>query len=191
MTTGHYCIEIKDDREVEEQKYLTTYFNVKILGGSVIGNQNATVSTTLNDSQLRIVLDWGAQPRDLDSHLLGPQLSGNEFHIYYGNKRYFESDIVIADLDLDDTSGYGPETTTIYNPNEGTYTFYVYNFSGSPEMSTSGASVRVYTGSNNEPAYVFNIPTDASGKIWTVFRYNSKTRKITPINVVGNALIKE
>ncbi len=57
-------------------------------------------------------------------------------------------------------------------------------------MSTSGASVRVYTGNSNEPAYVFNIPVDTSGRYWTVFTYNSKTRKITPVNVVGSSVVK-
>lgn len=190
LESGHYCIEVIDKRDTENKKYITTYFNIKILGGRVIPNQNATVSTALNASQLRIVLDWGAYPRDLDSHLLGPTSSGNEFHVYYGRKSYTESEEVIADLDLDDTSGYGPETTTIYNPIEGTYTFYIYNYTGSPAMSTSGASVRVYTGNSNVPAYVFNIPLDTTGRYWTVFSYNSKTRKITPVNVVGNSVVR-
>ncbi len=190
LTSGHYCIEIVEKRNVEGDKYLTTYFNIKVLGGKVISNQNATVSTTLNESQLRIVLEWGAKPNDLDSHLFGPTSSGSQFHIYYINKSYSESGKVIADLDLDDVTSYGPETTTIYNPIEGIYTFYIYNYSGSPEMSTSGASVRVYTGNSNEPAYVFNIPVDTSGRYWTVFTYNSKTRKITPVNVVGSSVVK-
>ncbi len=190
LESGHYCIEIVDNRDIDNEKYLKTYFNIKILGERVIVNQNATVSITLNESQLRIVLDWGAYPRDLDSHLLGPTSSGGEFHVYYGRKSYIESGEQIADLDLDDTTGYGPETTTIYNPIEGIYTFYIYNYSGSPAMSTSGASVRVYTGNSNEPAYVFNIPLDTTGSYWTVFSYNSKTRKITPVNVVGNSVVR-
>ncbi len=189
LTSGHYCAEITDRRDVEGKKYLMTYFNIKVLGGRVIINQNATVSTSLDASQLRIVLDWGALPRDLDSHLLGPASSGGQYHIWYGNKSYFEEGVKIADLDLDDMNGYGPETTTIYESSEGIYKFYVYNFSGTPAMSTSGASVRVYTGNTNEPAYVFNIPVDTAGCYWTVFTYNAGTRKITPVNVVGNAIV--
>ena len=190
LDAGHYCIEVVDssiNSELQENKdsYYTTYFNIKVLGGHVIPNQNAAVSTSLNSEQLRIVLEWGAAPRDLDSHLIGPTSSGNTFHIYYGDKKYSEGNTIIADLDLDDTTSYGPETTTIYNPIEGTYTFYVYNFSGSPDMSESGASVKVYTGNTNEPQYVFNIPINKSGRYWTVFKYNSKTRKITPVNIVG------
>lgn len=189
LTSGHYCAEIVDQRNVEGNKYLTTYFNIKILGGMVVANQNATVSTSLDESQLRIVLDWGAAPRDLDSHLLGPTSSGGQYHIWYSNRSYSEEGVKMADLDLDDVDGYGPETTTIYSVSEGIYKFYVYNFSGSPEMSTSGASVRVYTGNSNEPAYVFNIPVDTTGRYWTVFTYNAGSRKITPVNVVGTSVV--
>ena len=59
----------------------------------------------------------------------------------------------IADLDLDDTSSYGPETTTIYNPIEG--------------------------------EYVFSVPLTGDGRYWTVFKYNSKTRRVTPVNIVS------
>lgn len=187
LDTGLYCVEVIDNKVQENrEKYYTTYFNIKILGGYVIPNQNAAVSTSLNAEQLRIVLEWGAVPSDLDSHLIGPTGNGSTFHIYYDNKKYSKGNTVIADLDLDDTTSYGPETTTIYNPIEGTYTFYVYNYFGAPALSESGASVKVYTGNMNEPQYVFNIPINQSGRYWTVFKYNSKTRKITPVNIVGD-----
>lgn len=192
LNTGHYCIEVTDSRELENEtgRYYKTYFNIKILGGVVISNQNATVSNSLDGGQLRIVLEWGELPTDLDSHLIGPTSSGGTFHIYYRDKVYSENGTIIADLDLDDVTSYGPETTTIYNPVEGEYTFYVYNYSGSPSMSESGASIKVYSGDANEPKYVFNIPTDQTGRYWTVFTYNSKTRKITPVNVVGNNILQ-
>ena len=101
---------------------------------------------------------------------------------------YKENDTVVAFLDLDDTSSYGPETTTIYNVNKGVYTFYVHNYSGRPAMSTSNASVSVYNGASNEPAYTFNVPLE-SGLYWTVFTYDSNKRKITPVNVVGNRVV--
>lgn len=190
LPTGHYCIEVNDLRNLPdgEVSYITNYFNIKVLGGTTIYNQDATVSNTLNKDQLRIVLQWGAAPRDLDSHLNGPTSDGEKFHIYYGNKSYYDNSTLVADLDLDDTSSYGPETTTIYNPVQGVYTFYVYNYSGSPSMSTSGAYVQVYNENNNEPSYTFNVPVQ-EGRYWTVFTYNTVSKKITPINAVGNSVI--
>lgn len=187
LASGNYCAEVIDRRNTAEEHYLTTYFNIKVLGGATIGGQNATVSTSLNEDQLRIVLDWGALPKDLDSHLLGPTSSGDKFHIYYSGKTYKENGNLIAGLDRDDQDGYGPETTTIYDPIGGVYTFYVYNFGYADGLTESGASVRVYTGYSNEPEYVFNVPMKASAqKYWTVFTYDSRTRKITPVNIVTN-----
>lgn len=190
LDTGHYCVEVVDKRTLEEgqKKYYSTYFNIKVLGGVTVANQNATVSTTLDMEQVRIVLEWGSTPRDLDSHLTGPTSSGSTFHIYYGSKSYSESSKKIADLDLDDTSSYGPETTTIYNPIKGEYVFYVYNWSGNPDIKSSGATVKVFNGNSNEPAYVFSIPLTGAGRYWTVFKYDSKTRRVTPINIVGNSV---
>ncbi len=193
LESGNYCVEVVDNRVLKdgEKKYYKTYFNIKILGGCRVRNQNATVSNVLNASQLRIVLNWGASPRDLDSHLIGPTSSGANFHLSFGDRSYIESGTLIADMDLDCSLGYGPETTTIYNPVEGNYVFYVHNYySGTTEITSSGASVEVYMGNNNEPAYVFNVPTTGSGIYWTVFSYNSKTKRVTPINYVGSTVKK-
>lgn len=191
LDAGLYCVEVTDNRELEsvEEKYYITYLNIKVLGQITIENQNATVSNSLDIDQVRIVLEWGASPRDLDSHLIGPTSSGSDFHIYYGSKTYNESGIKIADLDLDDTSSYGPETTTIYNPIEGEYIFYVQNYSGSPDITSSGATVKVFMGRSNAPAYSFSVPLTGTGKYWTVFTYDSKKRRITPVNIVSTAPI--
>ena len=59
---------------------------------------------------LRIVLLWGEEPSDLDSHLWGPTIDGTgKFHIFYGDKTYYEFDetgesTIPAFLDLDDTT---------------------------------------------------------------------------------------
>ena len=86
-------------------------------------------------------------------------------------------------MDVDDITSYGPETTTIYIPEDGVYNFYVHNYSGSPSINTSNATVKVYTGIKNEPAYIFEVPNNSTNfKIWKVFTYDSETRKVTMIN---------
>lgn len=52
---------------------------------------------------MRVVLSWGEKPFDLDSHLIFP---GG--HIYFDSKEGTD-----ANLDVDDTDSYGPETVTI------------------------------------------------------------------------------
>lgn len=184
LPAGHYCIEIVDDRSSVnfQKKYNKTFFNIKVIGNTTINGQNGIVSNTLNDNQLRIVLTWDMYPYDLDSHLVGPTKGGSQFYVSYNNKQYSEDGKVIANLDVDDTNSYGPETTTIYNPINGSYSFYVYNYSGKPSITISNAKVVVYVGNSNIPSYIFNVPNSGSGRTWNVFKYQSATKSIIPIN---------
>ena len=188
LPAGNYCVQIIDERTLsnEKDRYLTNSFDIKTIGNKTIGSQNGNVSTAISAQQVRIVLKWGEYPRDLDSHLVGPTSDGSKFHTYFSKNGYYEDDIKIADLDLDDTSSYGPETTTIYNPISGKYQFYVHDYSNranddSLELSKSGAIVQVYIGASNKPAYTFNVPKQ-KGTLWKVFEYDSVTKKIKPIN---------
>lgn len=55
-------------------------------------------------------------------------------------------------------------------------------------MTVSGATVTVYSGNNNEPDYVFSIPVEGNGRYWTVFKYNTVTRSITPVNIISSGV---
>lgn len=186
LDSGNYCIEISDNREGVEEHYLNTMINVKVLGGVNIGNQDGTVSTTIQTGQVRIVLTWGATPSDLDSHLLCELNNGSSKHIYFGDKTFFYDGERIADLDLDDTSSYGPETTTIYRDDPGEYAFVVHNYSRGDGyvLANSGACVQVYMGYSSVPSYVFYVP-GGEGYYWEVFRYSSVTGILTPINTMN------
>jgi len=184
LPSGNYCIQVVDERDVEEP-YISTQINVKILGGITIHNQDATVSSVLVDGQLRIVLTWGSHPYDLDSHLLINIDGSHDAHVYFGDDYDYYNGEEIADLDLDDTSSYGPETTTIYAPMDGDYLFYVYNYSedSSTGLANSGATVMVYKEGATSPSYVFYVPA-GEGYAWDVFSYDAATGVITPINEI-------
>lgn len=185
LESGNYCITIEDQRDLEdeEERYITTCINVKILGGMEIPYQDGTVSNVLSQGQLRIVLTWGEWPDDLDSHMVGELSSGESFHVFYNWQEAYIDDEVIVNLDLDDTSSYGPETTTIYKDLPGVYTFFVHNFSGysEDELASSGACVQVYMDSSVVPSYVFYVPSGV-GYYWNVFEYDTRTGILTPIN---------
>lgn len=183
LDTGYYTVQIIDEREVsEKEKYQNGIMTVMILGSYTINNQNGVVTNNLKTKQLRIVLTWGSTPRDLDSHLLGKTSDGVNYHIYYHFMIIKNSqNNVEAKLDVDDTSSYGPETTTIYQPVDDDYEFYVYNYThnSNKELMNSGAMVQVYRGSNNQPWYTFYVPQE-EGYYWKVFNYNGETGKLTP-----------
>lgn len=115
---------------------------------------------------MRVVLSWGKSPLDLDSHLIFP---GG--HIYFDSKEGTD-----ANLDVDDTDSYGPETVTISKKHFGeSYIYAVQDYSnkGLPNsnyLSASKARVFVYVGSSLVRSY--SVPAGKRGNIWTVFKLN-------------------
>lgn len=113
---------------------------------------------------MRVVLTWGKIPADLDSHMIFP---GN--NIYFDNKTGTD-----AELDVDDTDSYGPETITLQKKHFGeSYVYAVHDFtnSGRPDshqLSNSEAKVFVYMGQSLVRTYY--VPKNRSGNLWTVFR---------------------
>lgn len=183
MAAGNYTVEVSDNRLgiTDAQRYITASFNIKVLGGMTIGNQNGYVSNGLIAGELRVVLTWGVSPWDLDSHMVGPDGRGGKFHEFYSVR----NDGSDTDLDVDDTNSYGPETITVYREHEGTYVYAVHDYTNkgsrsSTALSNSGAQVKVYKGSHLLATY--NVPTNRGGTLWTVFSYDSTTQRIKAIN---------
>jgi hypothetical protein len=128
----------------------------------------------------RIVLSWGANPDDLDSHLTGPVAgSGTRFHIYYSIKGSLIAS-PFAQLDVDEQDGYGPETITIAQQTAGVYRYYVHKYSGSGDIKTSSARVDLYQGNTLVRQF---YPPVQDGIYWTVFELNGGT--VTTINSIG------
>lgn len=130
----------------------------------------------LTEEQTRAVLSWSADPRDLDSHMTGPDHQGGRFHVYFASRGSASSPPFVS-LDTDDTQGFGPETTTIWDQAAGTYCYSVHKFSGTGALSDSEATVEVFQG--DQRVRSFDVPQGA-GDVWTVFRLDEGG--ITPID---------
>lgn len=130
----------------------------------------------------KIKLTWGADPEDLDSHLTGPIPGSSErFHVYYD-----VDTSVNASLDVDDTSGFGPEIITLSGFNPGIYRYSVHHFGGEGSITESPARVeltisgvtRVFTPPSSPTPLIENT-------VWTVFELSVDTAGVvttTPIN---------
>lgn len=161
-------------------------FLIYILGDEIVSPQDGTLSPALYGDEMRIVLTWNASPSDLDSHIWGPvPPTGSLYHVYYGNNGSHPYTFYF-DLDLDDVSSYGPETTTIYNwyPDGGTYCFLVHDYSNrsssySKAMTNSGAMVTILT---EETTLTFYPTPDTEGTVWSVFTVDGTSFEITPVN---------
>ena len=175
---GYYTVYLEAD------EYLPAYHNVAVLPEEYVPYWQLSLSPVLKEGETRVVLTWSATPADLDSHL-----RGDDFHVWYSGRSYDDSlGRHRADLDLDDTNGYGPETISIYQGVDGTYTYSVYDFSNggnaaSTALGASGAMVRVYQGDGLAATY--RVPTGQAGTTWTVFTLDSRGR-ITPVNTISS-----
>ncbi|MDE6203912.1 MAG: carboxypeptidase regulatory-like domain-containing protein, partial [Lachnospiraceae bacterium] len=165
VTAGYYTVEASKDG------YSTYIHNETIKPGEndLTINMSPVIQT---QGEYRIVLTWGEEPRDLDSHLI---CTGNDnYHVYFGNKNSSDGN---ASLDWDDTSSYGPETTTVKIGDGNSYIYAVHNFtngwtgpgqSGAWNLANSGARVVVY----GDDGIIFdgNVPVNKEGTTWEVFR---------------------
>ena len=164
----------------EKEGYITCDMDFDIIEETIFYNQ-FSVCPAISINAVRVILDWGKRPRDLDANLV----KENGFHISYRNLRVSEDGL--GKLDRDDRDGYGPETITLGEAKtSGNYSYYVTDYTNkrnqnSSKLSRSKAVVRVF--GNNRLLKTIRIPRRAKGTRWNVFEI--KNGKIVEINEVS------
>lgn len=173
IASGYYTVEMIKDG------YAVSYFNITIAPGEN-SMQTGYLSPTMSDSEYRVVLSWGANPRDLDSHLAGRHPNGSSAHVYFGSQSGSVNGKSIY-LDIDDTTSYGPETITFEADTESSYEYYIVWYAGYGTWKNSEAVINVYNG--NRHVAVYPVPeVDNSSGVWSVFRIRRGI--LTPINEI-------
>ena len=176
LSAGSYTAEISKDG------FVTGYYNVICTDKNSVEYHDhdyeyaMVISPVLDDDEYRLVLTWGSSPSDLDSQLTYYVNDVKTKHVYYSSPTASYDGNVLAQLDLDDTSSYGPETVTItFNADlvkDGNFFRYsVHDFSNksstdSKALSMSGAVVHLYKGNTLWNTYF--IPTNEVGTVWHV-----------------------
>ncbi|MCL2196382.1 MAG: hypothetical protein FWB77_02075 [Treponema sp.] len=133
-----------------------------------IYNNRISVSPVMRGDYLRIVLDWGQRPLDLDIHLI----KECGYHISYRDMHNAADGSVT--LDRDAMNGFGPETITIIETDlYAVYQLFIHDYtnrnnSSSNELSNSGATVRVYN--RNGLIEMFSVPESLDEVQWNVFK---------------------
>ncbi|WP_418752138.1 carboxypeptidase regulatory-like domain-containing protein [Frisingicoccus sp.] len=143
---GSFFVQLKADVYeivIKASGYVEETFAFDIEEGHSYSGEQFIISPELATGSARIVLEWNAEPTDLDSYLEGTTDGGDTIYTNFTHKKASVNGKDIAELDLDDTNGYGPETTTIYDLN-GVYEFSVADFLRTGTMSQHGATVKVY-----------------------------------------------
>ena len=150
------------------------------LADGATASVRVALSPGLSSGELRIVLRWGADPSDLDSHLWVPQTAGY-YEVYFSNPGSSSAN-PWACLDADGATSYGSETVTTAQMQSGSYSYAVHWYAGAGSWAGSDAVVRVYDASGLVATYTAPgnaSEPDASGaEWWYVFDLNGST--LTP-----------
>jgi len=114
-------------------------------------------------SRLRVVLSWDSPGTDIDLHVIAPDGG----HSWYGNRVMKNG----GALDVDVTTGYGPEIFSSATPPKGNYHVYVnYYGSGVDTSILTVAQVAIITNENTprEKQQIFRVPMRAAGELTLV-----------------------
>ena len=139
--------------------------NVEVRAGDA-GRQRVQfydTSTTKKQARLRVLLSWDSDGSDLDLHVVTP--TGE--HSWYGQR-------VIAGggaLDVDVTTGYGPEIFSHPAPEKGLYLVYVnYYGSGYGVSDLTTAQVAIISNENtpHEKRQILQVPMRRAGDLTLV-----------------------
>ncbi|MGM0419438.1 MAG: carboxypeptidase regulatory-like domain-containing protein [Bacillota bacterium] len=189
-------IEIENDGSVIERDF-SLYKE-----DSSDSEDNDNTDDTTEDSDEEIVeqdinilleLTWDGGPEDLDAHLLVPATEQNPegFHVYFDDQGSLSS-YPYSNLDQDILTYEKdqPETIKIENSYEGTYIYYVKNYSlhdaedgeEIADISESGAQVRI----REEGTWTtYDVPTDSEGMHWNLFEIVVNADGSYEVNVIN------
>ncbi|MFZ6778114.1 YfaP family protein [Undibacterium sp. Ji83W] len=120
-------------------------------------------NTSRPNPRLRVVLSWDSDGTDLDLHVISPDGQ----HVFYGNRVVDNG----GALDVDVTTGYGPEIYANTAPPKGTYHVYVnYYGSGGEDKSLTIARVAIISqeGTLAEKQQSFQVPMRKAGELTLV-----------------------
>lgn len=148
------------------EKYVTSELKYSIMAGTIF-QRRFSISPMLNIKNLRVVLDWGAGPPDLDAHLV----KTGSYHISYHDMKALEDGS--AQLDRDAMTGYGPETITVREiDGSGNYEYFVQDYTNTASAKSnalmhSNAIVKVF--GEGRVLKQYNVPDTQKGTVWKVF----------------------
>tara|TARA_B100002003_G_C14107305_1_gene532584 strand:+ start:697 stop:1473 length:777 start_codon:yes stop_codon:yes gene_type:complete len=145
--------------------FVDTDFTLELEAGTLFLNR-FSVSPKIDIKHVRFVLDWGEKPKDLDAHLV----KRGDYHISYRDKRKLADGT--AELDRDDTNGFGPETITVKKISpDAVYDYYIHDYSDRSDsktenLSKSRAVVKVF--GEGKLLHNIRVPQDGKGNVWKV-----------------------
>jgi hypothetical protein len=167
---------------VTAQGYISSDLEFKVAAGAVFFRR-FSISPAMDIKHVRIVLDWGSTPGDLDAHFV----KQDGYHVSFRNMTSVDDGMAV--LDRDDMNGYGPETITIKEISKSdSYKYFVHDYSNksnksSKKLSGSKAMVKVF--GEGRLLKKFNIPEEKEGVVWNVFEI--RDGQIVEVNSIAKS----
>lgn len=142
---------------------------------------------------MRFVLNWGAEPADLDLVMTARSPLGfwQVDYLWVGQGGSNAPPYVTFDVDARD--GFGPETMTLHRLLPATYQLYVRKFSERARgaLAASAASVRVYESDPDTGVSrlvgIREVPSEGAGSYWYLCDVDGASRVVRWQNVLANA----
>ena len=133
--------------------------------GQTVRSQFYATQSSAAPARLRVVLSWDSDMTDLDLHVVSPDGQ----HCFYGNRVVDNG----GALDVDVTTGYGPEIYANPNPPSGTYLVYVNYYGSGPAQTLTVARVSIIQNENTAHERVENIdvPMRKPGELTLIRRF--------------------
>lgn len=124
------------------------------------------VNKTGFPARIRINLSWDTDNTDLDLHVVTPDGG----HCFYGNRSLENG----SALDVDVTTGYGPEIFSSPGSSKGAYLVYVnyYGRESEKEMTTATVSVVINEGTLDEKVETVRVPLRKPGEVTFIHSFN-------------------
>jgi hypothetical protein len=174
-TDGHYGLYVLNPGSYNLTATANGFITVT-QPAQIAGGQTNTIALALTaplaTGEYRVIVTWQSNI-DLDAHMTGPGPNTSRFHVWWLEP----TDLLnpsTTQLDVDGTSP-GPETLTFKPAANGAYRFSIHNYtgrdtSGSPALAQSGATVRIYSGTQQLQALT---PPSGGGTLWKVFEFSA------------------
>ncbi|HEX8956332.1 MAG TPA: DUF2135 domain-containing protein [Burkholderiaceae bacterium] len=111
-------------------------------------------------ARLRVVLMWDTDGTDLDLHVISPDGE----HVWYGNRASPDG----GALDVDVTTGYGPEIYANPSPMTGVYHVYVNYYGSGPgreDVTTAQVAIITQEGTLSEKRQTVTVPMRKPGDL--------------------------
>ena len=167
--------------------YATVTNSVTVNSPLIPSVSTVSMSPVITDTNtIRLVLTWGGEPRDLDSHLDVPVIPTQTVNFI---NRGTLLTIPFANLDVDDVDGFGPETITITNLLGGIYNYYIHRFSGASGFTFTNSMAEVRIFDHTGLIGTINVRTnDIIGDYWHVLQIDGANRTFAVVNAVSNGI---